>query len=111
MAAELRHRITRRDYAIGQSLPTESALCAEFDVSRGPVRQALATLRNEGLIRVSRGKPAVVRSHDAAQTLDTFAPFTQWAQRAGRTARQPHPRGGPAARVGAGDRRAGARHR
>lgn len=86
MAAELRHRITRRDYAIGQSLPTESALCAEFDVSRGPVRQALATLRNEGLIRVSRGKPAVVRSHDAAQTLDTFTPFTQWAQRAGRTA-------------------------
>jgi GntR family transcriptional regulator len=86
VAAELRHRITRRDYAIGQSLPTESALCAEFDVSRGPVRQALATLRNEGLIRVSRGKPAVVRSHDAAQTLDTFTPFTQWAQRAGRTA-------------------------
>lgn len=86
VAAELRHRITRREYAIGQSLPTESALCAEFDVSRGPVRQALATLRNEGLIRVSRGKPAVVRSHDAAQTLDTFTPFTQWAQRAGRTA-------------------------
>lgn len=86
VAAELRHRITRREYAIGQSLPTESALCAEFEVSRGPVRQALATLRNEGLIRVSRGKPAVVRSHDAAQTLDTFTPFTQWAQRAGRTA-------------------------
>lgn len=86
VAAELRHRITQRVYGIGQSLPTENALCKEFGVSRGPVRQALATLRNEGLIRVSRGKPAVVRSHDAAQTLDTFTPFTQWAQRAGRTA-------------------------
>lgn len=86
VAAELRQRITRGDYAIGQPLPTESALCAEFDVSRGPVRQALATLKNEGLIRVSRGKPAVVRSHNATQTLDTFTPFTQWAERVGRTA-------------------------
>ena len=86
VASELRQRIRRGDYAIGAPLPTESALCAEFDVSRGPVRQALATLKNEGLIRVSRGKPAVVRSHDATQTLDTFTPFTQWAERAGRVA-------------------------
>jgi GntR family transcriptional regulator len=86
VAAQLRQRIARRDYEIGQSLPTESALCKEFEVSRGPVRQALATLRNEGLIRVSQGKPAVVRSYDATQTLDTFTPFTQWAERTGRTA-------------------------
>jgi GntR family transcriptional regulator len=85
VAGVLRQRITRRDYAIGQALPPESALCAEFEVSRGPVRQALATLKNEGLIKVSRGKPAVVRSHDATQTLDTFTPFTQWARRNGRT--------------------------
>lgn len=86
VAAQLRQRIARRDYAVGQSLPTESALCAEFGVSRGPVRQALATLRNEGLIQVSQGKPAVVRSHDATQTLESFTPFTQWAERTGRTA-------------------------
>ncbi|GAS90786.1 GntR family transcriptional regulator [Mycolicibacterium brisbanense] len=86
VASELRQRIIRRDYLIGESLPTESALCTEFGVSRGPVRQALATLKNEGLIRLSQGKPAVVRSHDATQTLDTFTPFTQWAQRNGRTA-------------------------
>src|SRR5262249_8299491 len=48
-------------------------------------RQALATLKNEGLIKASRGKPAVVRSHDATQTLDTFTPFTQWARRNDRT--------------------------
>jgi GntR family transcriptional regulator len=85
VASELRQRIVRRDYLIGESLPTESALCTEFGVSRGPVRQALATLKNEGLIKLSQGKPAVVRSHDATQTLDTFTPFTQWAQRNGRT--------------------------
>lgn len=86
VAAVLRQRITRHEYQIGESLPAESALCAEFDVSRGPVRQALATLKNEGLIRISRGKPATVRSHDVRQTLDTFTPFTQWAERNGRTA-------------------------
>lgn len=86
VAGELRQRIMRHEYAIGQSLPSEGALCAEFDVSRGPVRQALATLKNEGLITVSRGKPAVVRSNDVRQTLDTFTPFTQWAQRNGRSA-------------------------
>ncbi|WP_018603348.1 GntR family transcriptional regulator [Mycobacterium sp. 155] len=84
VAGELRQRIIRRDYLIGESLPTENALCAEFGVSRGPVRQALATLKSEGLIRLSQGKPAVVRSHDATQTLDTFTPFTQWARRNGR---------------------------
>lgn len=86
VAGELRQRIIRREYAIGESLPTESALSAEFGVSRGPVRQALATLKTEGLIRLSQGKPAVVHSHDATQTLDTFTPFTQWAQRNGRVA-------------------------
>lgn len=86
VAAVLRQRITQHEYQIGESLPAESALCAEFDVSRGPVRQALATLKNEGLIRISRGKPATVRSHDVRQTLDTFTPFTQWAERNGRKA-------------------------
>jgi GntR family transcriptional regulator len=43
-------------------------------------------LKNEGLVSVSRGKPAVVRSFDATQTLDTFTPFTQWARLTGRTA-------------------------
>ncbi|KAF0962588.1 GntR family transcriptional regulator [Rhodococcus sp. T7] len=86
VAVQLRQRIMQRRYAVGESLPSESMLCAEFEVSRGPVRQALATLKNEGLIQLSQGKPAVVRSHDITQTLDTFTPFTQWARRTGRTA-------------------------
>ena len=86
VAVQLRKRIMQRRYAVGESLPSESMLCAEFEVSRGPVRQALATLKNEGLIQLSQGKPAVVRSHDITQTLDTFTPFTQWAHRTGRTA-------------------------
>jgi GntR family transcriptional regulator len=86
VARELRLQILRREYGVGDSLPSESALCAQFGVSRGPVRQALAMLKNEGLVSVSRGKPAVVRSYDTTQTLDTFTPFTQWARLTGRTA-------------------------
>ena len=86
VALQLRQRIMQRQYAVGESLPSESMLCAEFEVSRGPVRQALATLKNEGLIQLSQGKPAVVRSHDITQTLDTFTPFSQWARRTGRAA-------------------------
>ncbi|OMC38106.1 GntR family transcriptional regulator [Mycobacterium sp. GA-1841] len=86
VARELRLQILRREYAVGDSLPSESMLCAQFGVSRGPVRQALAMLKNEGMVSVSRGKPAVVRSFDATQTLDTFTPFTQWARLTGRTA-------------------------
>ena len=86
LARELREQIERGDLAVGTSLPSESVLCERYGVSRGPVRQALATLGSEGLIEVSRGKPAVVRSQDAAQTLDTFTPFSQWARRTGRVA-------------------------
>ncbi|WP_166907134.1 GntR family transcriptional regulator [Mycobacterium sp. DL440] len=86
VARELRLQILRQEYAVGSSLPSESTLCTQFGVSRGPVRQALAMLKNEGLVSVSRGKPAVVRSFDTTQTLDTFTPFTQWARLTGRTA-------------------------
>jgi GntR family transcriptional regulator len=86
VARELRLQILGREYKVGDSLPSESALCTQFDVSRGPVRQALAMLKNEGLVVLSRGKPAVVRGFDVTQTLDTFTPFTQWARLTGRNA-------------------------
>ncbi|OZC51590.1 GntR family transcriptional regulator [Rhodococcoides fascians A21d2] len=86
VARHLRSLIVSGEYAVGQSLPSESALCAQYEVSRGPVRQALATLSADGLVQLSQGRPAVVRSRDAAQTLDTFTPFSQWARRTGREA-------------------------
>ena len=86
VAREIRLQILGREFKVGDSLPSESALCAQFGVSRGPVRQALAMLKNEGLVALSRGKPAVVRGFDVTQTLDTFTPFTQWARLTGRNA-------------------------
>ena len=52
-------------YRPGADLPSEAELCAEFGVSRSVIRQALGTLMGEGLISVSRGKPAQVRKERA----------------------------------------------
>lgn len=59
----LRERLDSRDLRPGDLFPSEAALREEFDVSRSVVRQALATLEAEGLIRKVRGKGSVVAEH------------------------------------------------
>ncbi|WP_137120485.1 GntR family transcriptional regulator [Segeticoccus rhizosphaerae] len=56
----LRSRITAQQIASGDLLPAENSLAQEFGVSRSVIRQALATLRNEGYITTVRGRGAVV---------------------------------------------------
>lgn len=59
----LRVRLDSRDLRPGDLFPSEAALQQEFDVSRSVVRQALATLEAEGLIRKVRGRGSVVAEH------------------------------------------------
>jgi GntR family transcriptional regulator len=47
--------------------------------SRGPVRQALATLRAEGLISGGRGKRPTVQRREVAPPFDSFVSFSRWA--------------------------------
>lgn len=60
VAADLRAEIQRGDYGAGSAMPTESALCARYGVSRFTVREALRQLQAEGLIRRRRGSGTVV---------------------------------------------------
>jgi DNA-binding GntR family transcriptional regulator len=60
VAADLRAEIQRGDYGAGSPMPTESALCARYGVSRFTVREALRQLQSEGLIRRRRGSGTVV---------------------------------------------------
>ena len=60
LAANLRRGIAEGRHPIGEMLPTEMTLCASFGVSRATVRQALATLRAEGLITTRPGVGAKV---------------------------------------------------
>ena len=56
IAEELRNNIQQAIYQPGEKLPTEAQLSARFGVNRHTIRNAIATLKEEGLIRVDRGR-------------------------------------------------------
>ncbi|MFG1922638.1 GntR family transcriptional regulator [Cryptosporangium sp. NPDC048952] len=80
VAAELRRRIHTGELAVGASVPSEAQLCREFSASRGPVRQALAALREEGLIGGGQGKRPVVLDAVPGQPFESFLSFTHRAE-------------------------------
>ena len=55
IAEQLRRRIVRGELAVGQNLPPEQQLMAQFGVSRPTLREAFRILETEGLISVRRG--------------------------------------------------------
>ncbi|WP_199253665.1 GntR family transcriptional regulator [Mycolicibacterium mengxianglii] len=85
IARDLRERVRDGELTVGAALPSESQLCDRWQSSRGPVRQALATLRAEGVIAGGPGKPPVVCSTSIGQPFDTLLSYSAWAQSIGRT--------------------------
>lgn len=81
----LEERITAGTWHPGDLVPSESELCAEFEVSRGTVRQALLALRTAGLIDSGRGRRARVLDASPPQAFTTYLSFTEWALASGRT--------------------------
>lgn len=77
-------RIRSGEWVEGMRLPSEEKLREEFETSRGPVRQALALLRSEGLITGGRGAPPRVQKAIPSQPFDTYISFTEWAESLGR---------------------------
>ncbi|BCQ07294.1 GntR family transcriptional regulator [Mycobacterium heckeshornense] len=55
VAAELRRKIITGELEVGEPLPSEAALMAQFGVSRPTLREAFRILESEQLIRVLRG--------------------------------------------------------
>lgn len=80
IADDLRLRIASGELAPGDVVPTEGQLAEQWQTSRGPIRNALAELRHEGLIETARGRPARVASRKAGQAVDVSIPFTRWAR-------------------------------
>lgn len=83
IADDLRERIVRGELAPGADVPTEAELADTWRTSRGPVRNALAVLRGEGLIETGRGRPARVAGRKSTQAVDASIPFTRWAESIG----------------------------
>lgn len=82
---EMLRRIRTGTWETGDRVPSEKSLIAEFGTSRGPVRQALAALRAEGIITGGRGAPPRVQRPVPSQSFETFLSFTEWAKSAGFT--------------------------
>jgi GntR family transcriptional regulator len=62
IADDIRMRIERGELAPGGSLPTLEELCERWHCSANPAREAIALLRQQGLITTGQGKPPVVRA-------------------------------------------------
>ena len=56
IADELRTNIQQQTYRSGDKLPTEKEFSQRFGVNRHTIRNAIAVLKEEGLIRVDRGR-------------------------------------------------------
>lgn len=84
IANYLRASIETRQFPVGSEIPSEAVLVKQFGVSRGTIRQALSTLRNEGLILTSRGRRPVVHARPLEQSIDDFFSFSSWVHSQGR---------------------------
>ncbi|WP_433465687.1 GntR family transcriptional regulator [Spirillospora sp. CA-128828] len=60
IAAVIRGRIEAGVYSPNRPIPSETALCEEFDVSRKTAREAVRALREAGLVQTVRGKGSYV---------------------------------------------------
>ncbi|MFQ5524714.1 MAG: GntR family transcriptional regulator [Thermoanaerobaculia bacterium] len=66
LATILREKIVSREYRPGDQIPPESELVRSYGVSRMTVRQAVAGLEEEGLIRKEPGRGTFVREDAVA---------------------------------------------
>jgi GntR family transcriptional regulator len=85
IADDLRSKIASGRLRPGDDVPTEGELAARWHTSRGPIRNALAALRQDGLIETTRGRPGRVIERRAYQAVDVSIPFTKWARETGAT--------------------------
>lgn len=69
IADELRRSLEEAVYQIGEQLPTEAELSAQFGVNRHTLRRAIDVLRQEGLVRVDRGRGMFVAAAPIPYTL------------------------------------------
>lgn len=81
----LQQRIASGEWGPGAMLPAEHALCAEYGVSRGTLRQALADLEAMGLLRreqgrgtfVARGARAEAASSLLSRSISFIVPYVR----------------------------------
>lgn len=79
LADEIRAQVMRGDILPDKPLETEAELAERYQVSRGTVRQAMATLVAEGLIDRTAGRGSFVRQSSISKTVQNSDNQNQWA--------------------------------
>jgi len=79
----IKRKIEEGTLAVGARIPTERDLCRQYDISRAPVRQALAELVQEGYIYRQSGRGTFVKerhpeSSERQVTLHLLAYDVRW---------------------------------
>ncbi|MDN3356121.1 winged helix-turn-helix domain-containing protein [Actinomadura sp. DC4] len=62
IADDIRRDIASGQYAVGEALPSVADLAIRFGVAKMTISNAMAALRDEGLIQTRQGSPSVVLS-------------------------------------------------
>jgi GntR family phosphonate transport system transcriptional regulator len=77
IAEELRNEIQKGMYQVGDRLPTEAQLSQHFGVNRHTLRRAIAELKNEGLLRVDRGRGTFVAATPIHYTINSRVRYNE----------------------------------
>lgn len=83
IADTLSLEIRNRDFAGTGKLPSEAELAARFRVNRHTLRQAVAALQDEGLLRIEQGRGMFVRHELMSYPLTRRTRFSENLQRQG----------------------------
>lgn len=83
----LAEEINSGRWPVDEKLPSEAALCRHFDVSRATVRQALAQMETEGLVRPEKGRGTFVARPRSSWLIQSTASFHEEATRLGHDVR------------------------
>lgn len=76
----LKHLIATGKLKAGDRLPTEAELCAQFNVSRTTLREAIQSLRAGGYLQVAPGRGSYVTMPDQRQIQEDLAFYFQAMQ-------------------------------
>jgi GntR family transcriptional regulator len=79
----LRETIACGDLLPGDAIPGDAALMRATGLARGTVRQAVATLRAEGLVQTRQGARTSVLQRPRLQPFSELVSFTAWAREQG----------------------------
>ncbi|GAA3659894.1 GntR family transcriptional regulator [Microbacterium marinilacus] len=80
IADDLRRRVLQGELPAGARLPAEMALAADYGVSRGVIRNALAALQRRGLVTSHPGAGWQVSPAFQPQEFAELRSFAQWAR-------------------------------